>query len=77
MTGRTIDHAPAKTKAKFTVSEAARAFRIARGNARKVERIEGEKRYVRRDETGRFVIVKGNSASEPNPVKRKGAPAKR
>jgi hypothetical protein len=57
MTTRSTGEAPTDKKAKFTVSDAARAFRQARGDAEKVERIEGEKRYIRRDETGRFVIV--------------------
>lgn len=63
MTTRTMGNAPGRSKAKFTVSDAARAFRKARGNAEKIERIEGEKRYVRRDETGRFVIVRPGKPS--------------
>jgi hypothetical protein len=68
MTSHSPGKTPTEKKAKFTVSDAARAFRQARGDAEKVERIEGEKRYIRRDETGRFVIVgKGKSS----PAKRK------
>ncbi len=63
MNTRAMGDAPTNKKAKFTVSEAARAFRKARGNAEKIERIEGEKHYVRRDETGRFVIVQEDESS--------------
>lgn len=70
MATRVMGEAPAKKKARFTVSDAARAFRQARGNAEKIERIEGEKRFVRRDETGRFVLV---DTDEPSAPRRKAA----
>jgi hypothetical protein len=66
MATRTMGEAPRNKKAKkakFTVSEAARAFRKARGNAVKIERIEDEKHFLRRDETGRFVVVKNGKPS--------------
>jgi hypothetical protein len=69
MKTHTMDKAPTKKKAKFTVDDAARAFRLARGNAKKVELIEGEKEYVRRDDSGRFVLVRKGEApkSKRNP----------
>lgn len=73
MATRPTGEAPTDKQAKFTVSDAARAFREARGNAEKVERIEGEKRYIRRDESGRFVIVgRGKSST----TKRKAGKAR-
>jgi hypothetical protein len=58
MKTHTMGEAPTRNKPKFTVAEAARAFRLARGNAAKVELIEGEKQFLRRDESGRFVLVR-------------------
>jgi hypothetical protein len=49
------DSLPRKT-AKFTVTQAARAFRKARAGAAKVELVDLADREVRRDETGRFVL---------------------
>jgi hypothetical protein len=72
MATRVVGEAPTKKKARFTVSDAARAFRQARGTAEKIERIEGEKRFVRRDETGRFVLV---NSDEPSASRRKAARA--
>ena len=48
---------PRKT-AKFTVTQAARAFRKARAGAAKVELVDRTDRQVRRDATGRFVLSK-------------------
>jgi len=58
--------APTRNKPRFTVAEAARAFRLARGNAKKVELIEGEKQYLRRDDSGRFVIVRKGKVAASN-----------
>jgi hypothetical protein len=52
-----IDAPAAGQKASFTVTQAAKAFRQARNGATKVELVEGEKQYVRRDPSGRFVLV--------------------
>jgi len=60
-----MGEAPPRNKPKFTVAEAARAFRLARGNAAKVELIEREKQYLRRDDSGRFVIVRKGKAAAP------------
>ncbi len=77
MTTHTMGEAPTKNAPKFTVSEAARAFRQARGGAAKVERIEGEKKVIRRDSTGRFVIVgKGKSAGSKKKTARTRARAR-
>jgi len=62
MTTHTTGEAPATATPKFTVSQAARAFRQARGDAAKVELIEDEKKYLRRDRSGRFVIVRKGKA---------------
>jgi hypothetical protein len=63
MKTHTTGEAPTRNKPKFTVDEAARAFRLARGSAAKVELIEGEKQLLRRDESGRFVIVRKGKAA--------------
>jgi hypothetical protein len=71
-----MGEAPTRATPKFTVSEAARAFRQARGDAAKVERIEDEKKYLRRDRSGRYVIVrKGKSGgAKPGPAKTRARP---
>ena len=60
------DSLPRKT-AKFTVTQAARAFRKARAGAAKVELVDLADREVRRDATGRFVLSRlpknGSSAN--------------
>lgn len=78
MKTHTMGEAPTNKKAKFTVNDAARAFRQARGNAKKVELIEGEKEYVRRDESGRFVLVRKEEAgkSKRKPAQTDARPAR-
>lgn len=52
-------------KPRFTVAEAAAAFRLARGDNKKIERIKDEKRRLRRDKHGYLVLVKpGDPPSE-------------
>ncbi|HEX8208592.1 MAG TPA: hypothetical protein VF584_00300 [Longimicrobium sp.] len=64
MKTHTMGEAPTRSKPKFTIAGVARVFRMARGNAAKVELIEGEEQYLWRDESGRFVIVrKGKTAA--------------
>jgi hypothetical protein len=74
----TMGEALTKHKPKFTVDEAARAFRLARGNAEKVELIDGEKQCLRRDDSGRFVIVrKGKAAASGRRTAKNGTRAAR
>ncbi|HEX8673833.1 MAG TPA: hypothetical protein VF710_18190 [Longimicrobium sp.] len=78
MTTHTVGEAPTRNKPKFTVAEAARAFRLARGDAAKVELIEGEKQYLRRDESGRFVLArKGKTAASGRKSPKNGRRAAR
>jgi len=57
MAYKTTASAPGHQKASFTVTQAAKAFRKARDGAAKVELVGNDKLRIRRDESGRFVLV--------------------
>jgi|GEM_PF-5938327 len=72
-----IDARDARKKARFTVAQAAKAFRKARNGATKVELVDGDKHYVRRDRSGRLVLVEKKSKRKPDGRVVTGFPRKR
>jgi len=60
---------PTGQKASFTVSQAAKAFRKARNGGVKVELVESDGRFVRRDRSGRFVLVKTQASTRKSDSK--------
>lgn len=61
MATKRTDASAADRKASFTVTQAAKAFRKARNGGAKVELVESDTRHVRRDHSGRFVLVEKKS----------------